>query len=153
MALQCHVLKKGALLVRHLYTKNINNIFSRVIHGTTSAHSVDNFVFVTILPNATRVIVTPIWDPYLGPPFRTPILDPHYGPPLWTPIMNPILDPHFRPPFWTPIIDPNFEPPFWTPILDPHYIMEPSPILNHVPCKMFSSKMLMTQHKINSWWR
>jgi hypothetical protein len=40
MALRFHVLKKGALLVRHLYTKNINSIFSRVIHGTTSAHSI-----------------------------------------------------------------------------------------------------------------
>jgi hypothetical protein len=28
-----------SILLRHLYTKNINSLFSRVIHGTTSAHS------------------------------------------------------------------------------------------------------------------
>jgi hypothetical protein len=32
-------------LLRHLYTKNINSLFSRVIHGTTRAHSIEKAGF------------------------------------------------------------------------------------------------------------
>jgi hypothetical protein len=35
-----HSTPKATTLWSTLYTKNINSIFSRVIHGTTSAHSI-----------------------------------------------------------------------------------------------------------------
>jgi hypothetical protein len=37
------------LMTHTVYTKNINSIFSRVIHGTTSAHSLMKFVNITFL--------------------------------------------------------------------------------------------------------
>jgi hypothetical protein len=44
----------------------------------------------------------PIWDPDLGPRFRTPIWNPDLGPRFGTPIWDPNLGPQFGTPIWDP---------------------------------------------------
>jgi hypothetical protein len=62
---------------------------------------------------------TSIWDPNLGPRFRTPIWDPDLRPWFGTPIWDPDFGPRFGTPIWDPDLGPDLGPRIRTPIWDP----------------------------------
>jgi hypothetical protein len=78
-----------------------------------------------------------IWDTHFGPTIWTPNMDPQYGPRFWTEplIWDPDLGPRFRTPIWDPDLGPRFGTPIWDPDLGPRFgtsIWDPDFIALHL---------------------